>query len=67
MMVAKHDLATPDILTLKVPLVGIFAGDVVSVVRGCRRNFKQCQFYMRESSFMAFDIMPSNNPFSGVL
>lgn len=65
MMIAAHD--TYNVVTLKAPVVGLQVGDTVKVVRGCRRTLANCAFYGRTASFMAADVMPKKNPFTGIL
>ena len=64
MMIVEH--LQPDTFRLKAPVIGLQAGDIVTVVRGCRRHLKHCAFFEQTKNFLGFDLMPSSNPFLGV-
>ena len=65
MMIGQHTNWYTMVLKAAVP--GLNAGDVVTVVRGCRRTTRHCKHFGRLQVFNGFDQFPSKNPFNGVL
>ena len=54
-------------VTLIEAMTGLHVGDAVSAVAGCAHTYAACTHYVNVPNFLGFDMIPTQNPFSGSL
>ena len=54
-------------VTLIEPITGLAIGDSVTAVAGCAHTYAACTHYANVPNFLGFDMIPTQNPFSGSL